>query len=246
MKNIKSAFTLAEVLIAVAIVGVVAALTIPNLNKNINEDKYIALMKATMGQLDVAVAKVVSEYGSLYNASQSCGDGSTASITCFGQVLASYLDTKKICSSDDKSCFSEESLKDLKGNVVDQDRENASFSCVYRFILSNGVSVCMRAVQDVITYKNYKGRIDIDVDGPNAGPNIRAVDNFDFIVSDDGVGYYTGEDAGTDYYNKYINRGIDRAFYFNYDSVAWAFLNGNMDYLRCADQLKWHSKKTCD
>ena len=253
MKNKKSGFTLGEVLLAVAIVGLIAALTIPNLNKNINEDKYIALMKATMGQLDAAVAKIVSEYGSLDNAAKSCNKNFATA--CFGNILTKYLDTRKVCSSSDKSCFSTEPMKDVYGNAV-KDRgdegETASDPCKYNFILSNGVAVCLRGVYGV----SLDESIDIDVDGPNAGPNMRGVDNFEFVLNNDGVSYFdvsifkseyeNAESPGYEQTIQASRRDIDRGFKFEYDSVAWAFLNGNMDYLRCADQLKWHSKKTCD
>ena len=248
MKNIKKAFTLSELLLAVAIIGVIAALTIPNLNKNINEEKYISLMKSTMGQLDAAVAKVVAEYGSLAKASKSC-DGNIDYEECLGDVLTSYLDLRKNCTTSVSDCFSSDPLLDYKGNAIAK-RPSNSAGCEYTFILSNGVAACLRTIlyhegfskDDFIRSNGYKSHIDIDVDGPKEGPNMRGVDNFDFVIDNDGVTYFTYAD-NEDYDG---NRDSDRGFNKDYDSVSWAFLNNNMDYLRCADDLKWYSKKTCD
>ena len=30
------------------------------------------------------------------------------------------------------------------------------------------------------------------------------------------------------------------------NATNWAFINGNMDYNKCADTLNWKTKKTCD
>ncbi len=244
MKNKKSGFTLGEVLLAVAIVGLIAALTIPNLNKNINEDKNISLLKSTMSQLSTAVSKVVAEYGNNENAAKSCGESKTAG-QCYGDILTSFLNVRKNCTINVAECFSTEPMLDVDGETID-DIMNASSKCDYTFILSNGVAVCIRNPNYITG--NVLGKFDIDVDGPNAGPNMRGVDNFDLVADEDGVSYF---DRCTYYLegfkvDKGCSRDTDRGYDSSYDSVAWAFLNGNMDYLRCADQLKWHSKKTCD
>ena len=43
MKIKKSAFTLAEVIMVLGIIGVVSAITIPNLSKSVDKDKYVSL-----------------------------------------------------------------------------------------------------------------------------------------------------------------------------------------------------------
>ena len=235
MKNKNLGFTLGEVLLAVAILGIIAALTIPNLNKNINEEKNISLMKSTMSQLNTAVTKVVAEYGNNANAAKSCGESKTTD-QCYGDILTSYLNVRKNCTTNVAECFSSEPLLDYTGNAISFRGNNVS-ECGYTFILSNGVAVCIRE----IGYEFGYWKFDIDVDGPNAGPNRRAVDNFDLSVDDDGVGYM-GYSDNDELQKKDTDRGFDK----EYDSVAWAFLNGNMDYLRCANQLRWYSKKTCD
>ena len=59
----KKAFTLAEILIVMAIIGTVAVATIPNLVDSYQEDKNIAKLRRVYHDLEVAYAKAVEEYG---------------------------------------------------------------------------------------------------------------------------------------------------------------------------------------
>ena len=62
----KKAFTLAEILIVMAIIGTVAVATIPNLVDSYQEDKDIAKLRGVFHDLEVAYAKAVAEYGPIY------------------------------------------------------------------------------------------------------------------------------------------------------------------------------------
>lgn len=59
----KKAFTLAEILIVMAIIGTVAVATIPNLVDSYQEDKDVAKLRSVYHDLEVAYAKAVAEYG---------------------------------------------------------------------------------------------------------------------------------------------------------------------------------------
>jgi prepilin-type N-terminal cleavage/methylation domain-containing protein len=64
-KNIfKNGFTLAEVLIAVTIVGVIAVLTIPSLLKNSQEKARMTLLKGTVANLSNAVQAEMTRHRS--------------------------------------------------------------------------------------------------------------------------------------------------------------------------------------
>jgi len=59
----KKAFTLAEILIVMAIIGTVAVATIPNLMDSYQEDRDIAKLRKVYHDIEVAYAKAVAEYG---------------------------------------------------------------------------------------------------------------------------------------------------------------------------------------
>lgn len=95
----KAAFTLAEVLIVVAIIGVVAAFTIPNLLNSANNQELVGLLKKNYSTLASGVQSLINENG--------CADCITGMSTAGGNAcrvfateLYKYISTSKICSSD--------------------------------------------------------------------------------------------------------------------------------------------------
>lgn len=65
LKNQYYAFTLAEVLITLGIIGIVAALTIPNLINNTNQKELTTRLKKTYSALSNATKMIVATTGSL-------------------------------------------------------------------------------------------------------------------------------------------------------------------------------------
>jgi len=64
----KTGFTLAEVLLVITIIGVVASLTIPDLITNVQEQQYKAGFKKTFNSVTAAAIEIKEDYGSLNNA----------------------------------------------------------------------------------------------------------------------------------------------------------------------------------
>lgn len=131
--TMRRAFTLAEVLAVIGIIGIVAMLTVPNLNNDADENKNIAIMKSAMGQIDAAVIKIVEKYGSIEEGLENNKS--------LGQLIEENMEVGKSCGNSASTCFSETGL-----------RNNAK--CNYSFIISNGVAVCVSG--------NDKLFIDID------------------------------------------------------------------------------------
>ena len=65
-KQIKFGFTLAEVLITIGIIGVVAALTLPSVIGNYKEKEIITKLKKVYATLSVANQIMVMEHGTDY------------------------------------------------------------------------------------------------------------------------------------------------------------------------------------
>lgn len=230
-KIMKKAFTLSEVLLVVGIIGVVAALTIPNLNKGVNEDKFALLFRSTIDQLNVAYGKMVSEYG--YN-DLTVDCSSSDNITCFGDKLTKYLDVKLNCKvSDADKCFIDSPLYEFDGSEATRDGGG------YSFILQNGVSVYLRS------WSYFGSAIDVDLDGPQKGLNRRGYDIFQ-LKRDEDISFYVNE------HDNGINKGSNGKLLANdltgyYDFYSeWLYRIGNLDYLKCPDNLNWINKHSCD
>ena len=97
-RKVKTAFTLAEVLITLAIIGIVAALTIPTLIQNYQERAWGTASRVFEQKLEEAL-KVMNTQATLagYNTTQS-----------FVFELANHLKITKICKNDNLTeCFDE-------------------------------------------------------------------------------------------------------------------------------------------
>ena len=94
----KSAFTLAEMLITLSVIGIVAALTIPGLVKNHNEKAWATAQDVFTKKLEVAM-KAMNTDGTL------TGYSTTAS---FVNALKKNIKITKVCTDDVTKCFSKE------------------------------------------------------------------------------------------------------------------------------------------
>ena len=65
------AFTLAETLVVMEIIGVVAALTIPNLNQSTGDREKVAKVKKIYANLNDAFGRATAVYGPVYEWIQS-------------------------------------------------------------------------------------------------------------------------------------------------------------------------------
>ena len=98
MTKRKNAFTLAEMLITLAVIGIVAALTIPGLVKNHNEKAWATAQDVFTKKLEVAL-KAMNTDGTL------TGYSTTAS---FVNALKKNIKITKVCTDDVTKCFSKE------------------------------------------------------------------------------------------------------------------------------------------
>lgn len=136
-------FTLAEVLITLAIIGVVAALTIPALMANYQKSQYITQLKAVYSQLSQGVKMMMADEGvnkvTDTNTLTVENDDYEAAKVRIGAFLRKYFKVVKDCGIEAPSpCFAD-NVKHLSG----ADLGPFSYSEYYRVIIASGASVCM-------------------------------------------------------------------------------------------------------
>ena len=117
----KFAFTLAETLITLGIIGIVAAMTIPTLLSNFTKQKLEEQIKVTYSSIQQTI-KFMDDDGLAFSAFQ---DGSDAAMKeWFDMYLAQHMKTESVCINAPGCWHKYGVAKDLKGNLNFWDRSN--------------------------------------------------------------------------------------------------------------------------
>ena len=226
----KFAFTLAETLIVMGIIGVIAALTLPNLNSSTGEKEKVAKFNKLKVNIEDAVGRAQAVYGPL---DEWCSSSYISYNDCnkrhFDRITE-FLKFSKICNSISVCTI-----------PVDQNGSGGTEQCPLAAILADGSTFAY------IGYYNQKSveSIYIDIDGPNKGANKTGHDVFMFEYSQqDGIVdsskvYGTGYISDSKRVEKYPCGAFNR-----YDATDWVLLFNNMDYLKTTDGTTCPDGKT--
>ena len=152
-------FTLAEVLLTLAIIGVVAALTIPAVITKVTKDQYVTGLKKAYNTLKSVEREAIQEHGPM----ESWNMAETNKVI-FEKYLKDYFDILKICEGTEKGCWTDEQT--FLGGETDPYEYNNSYD--YRFITSDGMA-----------WVYWGGGINVDVNGLK-GPSRYGRDIFSF------------------------------------------------------------------
>ena len=98
----KCAFTMAEILLSLTIIGVVAAITLPSLTGNINERTWNTQRKALYARFSQAIPLMdsINGYGTVVEATSSASAIDTAAETFITGGLSKVMKINNICDSD--------------------------------------------------------------------------------------------------------------------------------------------------
>ncbi len=114
-------FTMAEILLSLTIIGVVAAITLPSLTGNINERTWNTQRKALYARFSQAIALMPSlnGFGTLTVDGSGCVTSDNAAETFVTSGLSKVLKINNICDSDHLAdCGIASSLMNLKGGKM--------------------------------------------------------------------------------------------------------------------------------
>lgn len=158
------AFTLAETLIVMGIIGVVAALTLPNLNSSTGDKEKVAKLKKVYSDLNDALGRATAVYG---------------------PVLEWFaIDNYNIMAPNLKPRFKNRVTEFMKvsGNIT-----SGGYDWI---ILSDGSAVVFDIMNGSCTggtNNNSCGNLFVDIDGPNKGKNEAGKDKFKFYITESGI-----------------------------------------------------------
>lgn len=205
--NCLFAFTLAEVLITLAIIGVIAALTIPILLNNSNDTQIITGIKKAYSNLSNTYSLLIADYSDMPSA---ISENSSS----FINTLTSKLKVAKYCgyaSAQDTDCFPNKIYKYLNGNNYLNFATNSNYAT---FLTVDNIAYAVYPFSTTCNSDQSSGDasnplynscalIWVDVNGPNKGPSVFGRDLFNFSYTLTGV-FPTGS-----YYNSWFGFGAN-------------------------------------
>lgn len=216
----KKAFSLAEVLIVLAIIGTVATLTIPNLVGQYDDEQTVVKLKQFKGDLDLALQKSILKYGEY-----TYWFPATVTTLQSGdkkEVIARILEFLSIAQSD----------------VSFPESTYNSDSDYQKYELRDGLRIAVKfgAVNDS-NDRNYIQFI-VATDGLNGN-----------VLGESIFGFYINLYEAT-VYPYGFNTDMAAGNAFNVSNLIhgtnWAIHQGNLDYLKCKSSLNWQNKTSCD
>lgn len=226
--NINSkAFTLAEVLIVLGVIGVVAALTLPSLISNYQKIQYVTGLKKASSVLSQAFKLYMVDEG-VTDLSQTSLFSSDYDYTTLSEVLRKYFKITELCdlstNYDYKLCEIYETYLNTESGKS-QYFVNGGYGAsviytidgmAFEFYFRSDSGTCK---PDYNNPSNMKGEcldVRVDINGPKA-PNIIGRDAFLMLIGPNGNVYPTASREAAQW-TQYVNTGsID-----GWESYYWA------------------------
>lgn len=188
----KVGFTLAEVLITLAIIGVVAAITIPTIVINSQKNSYLTSLKKAYTNFNQVLIKMAADNGC--TGDLKCTGFFDTDANTLGQAFVKYFKIAKDCGTTEDGCWADKMSGNYDGS--DGKSDTSTFSYIgnrnnnYQFITTDGIAYsvdytsCMNeaALVNAPHESEYCGVLFIDVNGLK-GPNNYGRDMFWFGIS---------------------------------------------------------------
>ena len=250
----KIAFTLAEVLITLGIIGVVAAMTMPSLITNYRVKETVSKLKKVNTIFNNAFLQAKEENGEIsdWGLSNSTldtdtDDGSIANSNYgrdkFLEILSRHLKTISMCKYSDNSCEVYRPTN-LQGDIDNSD----SYS--NRLVLADGTIIGHLYLNNTACNTNWGsgalsqscGSFKVDLNGSKK-PNMYGKDIFQFDITVNGI---VPSGIATDISgNNFEESCIKSDSRMNgVGCTGWVIYNENMDYLKCPEKLGWNKAKS--
>ena len=165
----KAAFTLAEVLVTLGIIGVVSAMTVPTLMQNYQRQSYVTQLHKTYNEMSQALLRYQTDRNAI-----NLTEAGLTDINSLDSFMKNYFKIVKDCGMDETACFGS-NYKKIDGssiNFMSTDSDG-----VRAYVLANGASIA------IISGSNY---FHLDVNGKK-GPNIVGRDTFAIKIHSNGL-----------------------------------------------------------
>mgnify|MGYP000868936177 FL=1 len=215
-----AAFTLAETLIVMGIIGVVAALTIPNLNSSTADKEKVAKVMKAYSDISDAIGRAEAVYGPV-NEWQQLDTNETSQIKRLGERITEFMKTSKTCGMNkSQGCIGRKIYDKTSNEFIFFNLAGDSSDWGYKVILADGMSLSISGV-----YGTGDWLFLFDIDGPNKGPSMLGKDIFSFTIVRNSSPTELRPDP------KSTTTSLNNCFQAGF-CTEWVVNNGNLDYLK--------------
>lgn len=228
----KRAFTLAEVLITLGGIGVIAAMTLPMLVHYYKEQETVAKVKKFYSIFSQAYSRAILDNGTIdtWGLNNSTFDTDDEGNSVYSEDALKQSD--KFISI----------LKPYLKSVKNQGIKNQSKDASLGFVLADGVAIVGVYLEpsNCVNDKSYCGDFYITTNGKPLYSNKKTK-----TVSKYGFAFYIRKNriepvgGSNSVFKEQCVTGKN-----NSRCTAWIIMNGNMDYLHCSD-LDFNGKTKC-
>ncbi|MFA6989609.1 MAG: type II secretion system protein [Candidatus Gastranaerophilaceae bacterium] len=184
-----SGFTLAEVLLTLTIIGIIAAMTIPALMNSTNKIENVVALKKAYSTLMQANLMIIAENGGDITSALS---GATTP-NDFANVFIPMLNVVKNCGTNNDTCECPTGYKYMNGAPWGS-LSTGGYSTIltndgmtYAFYLRSANCTNNYSSSSIAPLNNTCGIIYVDINGPNKGPSMQGRDLFYFVATKTGI-----------------------------------------------------------
>ena len=211
----KVAFTLAEVLITLGVIGIVAALTLPTLIANYKKQVIISKLNKVYSTISQAYIFAKNDNGELQDWKLENYTESDKDDEDILYYLLPYLKVLRFCGKSEKGCFPDVRYGSIGSTGFGVNIDSSKWYS--NAILEDG------SIISSITYGD-NGILRVDINGNNP-PNTLGIDLFSFLVLPEKIVPFGVDGVGASSSNDFaINRGDYCA--------AWVIYGKTMDYIK--------------
>ena len=179
------AFTLAEVLVTLGIIGVVSAMTVPTLMQNYQRQSYVTQLHKVYNEVTQVFLRIKDDNNAL--TLSEAGFNSQATVNSY---LRTYFKTVNTCSKLEPPCVPNTEYRNLNGGSVASGAiENVKtwWGNVDCGVLASGATICIESFASHGASNGVKwSHIFVDTNGMK-GPNIAGRDAFFLAYFEDGT-----------------------------------------------------------
>lgn len=180
-------FTLAETLVVIGLIGIVSALTLPNLNSKTGDKEQVVRVQKQQQVLSEAYGRARAKYGTNLTAWLDLDSSDADRSQRVANRLKEFMNVKTNCGvSVNAGCFASTNVTSLAGNTFGS---YDALTSVSKFVANDGTSYGVQCQRTATTSSgaSFTQRsgcyIIVDVDGPNKGPNKIGKDLFRFTIT---------------------------------------------------------------